>query len=85
MIEMDVRQEDIVDVGGIEPLLVECIEQQGHAVVRARVDKCSAAALDDKMAGVLDRPQVLGIDGDDAIVQCRDVGVFTQVWSSRGP
>lgn len=84
MVEVNVRQKDEVDVGGFEGLLPQSIEQQGHGIVCARIDEGAAAVLYNEVARVLDRAQVLGIDGNDAIVKYRNLCVLIQAALSRG-
>ena len=84
MVEVNVRQKDEVDVGRFEGLLPQSIKQQGHGVVCARIDEGAAAVFYNEVARVLDRAQVLGIDGNNAIVKRRNLCVLIQAALSRG-
>ena len=83
MVEMNVRQENKVDVGDIEALLTQRIQQQRYGIVGAGIDERAAALFDDEVTGVLQRAQIFSVDGDDAIVECRYVRALIQAWSSR--
>ncbi len=67
MIEVNVGQEDVVDVPGLEVALRERIEQQRHAGIRAGIDECGAAVGNHQVAGVGRRTKVKGVDGNDAV------------------
>ena len=66
MIEVYVSQEHGINVGNVEIVLRQRVEQQRHGTVRAGIDEGRATVLDDQMAGIVMRPRVLGIDRDDA-------------------
>ena len=84
MIEVNVRQEHVVDVRDVETLLPKGVEQQWYGIVGAGINERPTAALDNQVARVLERTQVFRVDGDDAIVECRRVRVLIQAASSRG-
>jgi hypothetical protein len=71
MIEMNMCQEDKVDIGSVEVLLLQRIEKPRHGIVRARVNKSTPAALYDEVTRILQRPEVLGINGENAIAEHR--------------
>ena len=52
VIEVNVGQEDVVDVLGLEVVLVECVEQQRHAEVGAGIDERGAALRDHQVTGI---------------------------------
>jgi len=79
MVEVNVRQEYKIDSGWFQPLLLQGIQQQRYAVIGARIDKRAPTALRDQVTGILNRAKVLGIDGDNAIVEGCYLGVTTQV------
>jgi hypothetical protein len=81
VIEMNVRQEDVVNIRNVKVLLSERVEQQRYRVVRARIDERGVATFHDQVARVLQWAQVFGIDGNDAIVEGGYVGALTQVYS----
>ena len=62
----------IVDIPDIEVLLAKCFNKQRHAAVDASIHKGGPAVFDDQVARIVQQSGVLGIDGDDAIVErCR--------------
>ena len=67
MIEVNVGQEHVVDVAGLEVVLSECIEQQGYAGIRAGIDKSGAATRHHQVTGIEGRSHIKGIDGNDAV------------------
>ena len=69
VVEVNVCQEYVVDVGDVKVVLLQRTEQQRDAVINPGVDERRATLLDDQVAGILQRTRVLGIDGDDAIVE----------------
>ena len=71
MIEVYVCQENIVDRTRVEVLLAQRIEQQRHAGVGAGIDKRGAPVRDQQVARVEQRPDVVGVDGRDAITHFR--------------
>jgi hypothetical protein len=85
MIEVNMRQEDKVHVTDVEILLSQPIEKKGHAGVRAGIDKGSPAALNNEVTRVLQRPEILRIDGKNAIIERGYMCVTSQAWWSRGP
>jgi len=64
-------EENEIDVLRIEVLLPQSIDQERHAVIRSGVNERRSAALNDQVAGILQWPRVLGIDGKNAIVKLR--------------
>ena len=80
MIEVDVRQENVVDVADVATLLTKPVEKKRYAVVGARVDEGAAPVFHNQVAGILQWAQVLGIDGDDAIVEDGCAGLSIQAW-----
>ena len=76
------RQEDEIDVAGVEVLLAQTVEKQGDAGVCPGIDESAPATFNNQMARVLQRPEILRIDGNDAIVECGDVRVTSQAWWS---
>ena len=53
MIQVDVRQEHVIDVGDVETLLPQPVEQQRYAVVGAGIDERAATVFHDQVAGIL--------------------------------
>jgi hypothetical protein len=80
MIEVDMGQENKVDVGNVQALLRQRIQQQRHGCVGTGIDECATALFDDQVARVLQRAQVFGVDGKDAIVESGYVRAFIQAW-----
>jgi hypothetical protein len=68
VIEMNVCQENIIDVDGIQALLPQGVEQQRNAVVGAGIHECATPLLDNQVARILNRAQIFRVDGDNAIV-----------------
>ena len=67
MVEMHMCQEQVVDVSSIDIGLPQRIQQQRHAVVCSCVDKSGAACLNNEVAGVEQRADIVRIDGEYAI------------------
>lgn len=67
------REENEIDVLGIEILLPQSIVQERHTVIRSGVNERRSAALNDQVAGILQWPRVLGIDSKNAIVKLRNL------------
>ena len=74
VIEMHVGRDDEVDRVAREPGGGERGEQARHRVVGAGVDEGGAAALDDQVRGVEERPVKAGVDDTDAVGQRFDEG-----------
>jgi hypothetical protein len=50
---MNVRQENVVDFANIQVLLTQAVQQQRDAIVRAGINECAPAALDNEVTRVL--------------------------------
>ena len=72
VVEMDVGRDDVVDRVDVEAGAGERGEQARHRVVGAGVDEGGAAALDDQVGGVEERPMKAGVDDVDAVRQRLD-------------
>ena len=72
VVQVDMSQENIVDVRHVEIHRAQRIQKQWYAVVGSGIDERAAPVLDDQVAGVLQRPQVLGVDGNDAAANVSD-------------
>ncbi len=68
VIEVYVGEKNVIDLADVDVLLVQCVNQERHAAVRTGIDKRRTAILNDEVAGVLQRPRILRVDGRDAIV-----------------
>jgi hypothetical protein len=53
MIEMNVRQENVINVTDIQVLLTQTVQQEGDAIVRAGINECTPAILDNEVTRVL--------------------------------
>jgi len=69
MVEVNMRQEDKINIANAEALLFEGIQKKRHRRIGARIDERTVTTFDDQVAGILDWAQILGVDGDDAIVK----------------
>ena len=78
MIKVNVREKNEIDVADIEVLLMQCVDQQRHAVVCSGIDERGALAFYDQMAGVLQGPRVLRIDGGDAVIELGRLGAMAR-------
>ena len=67
VVEVDVGRDDVVDGVDVEPCGGERGEQARHRMVRAGIDERRAAALDDQVGGVEERPMKAGVDDVDAV------------------
>lgn len=67
------RQKHIVDICRIDVLAAQPIEQQRHAVIDAGVDESAVAILNDQVAGIEQRPNVIGIDCRYAVFELGDM------------
>src|SRR5438105_4864 len=72
VVEMDVRRDDVVDRVDADPGALERGEQARHGVVGTGVDEGGAAALDDQVGGVEERPVKAGVDDADAVADPLD-------------
>ncbi len=70
VVKVHVREKDVVDVAHIQILLGQCIKKKRYAVVDTRIDECRPATVVYKVARILQRAGVFGVDGDDAIIEC---------------
>ena len=74
MVQMHMREENIIDVGRIDAFGGEGAEQIRNGEMRAGVDECGAAVIDDEVTGIEPRAQMLGVDRKnarpDALVGC---------------
>ena len=75
MVKMDVCEENKIDVGNIKVMLVQRVDEQRNAIVGAGIDKRGPAALNDQMAGILQRSGVFRVDSSDAVIELRRLGV----------
>lgn len=66
MIEMHVRENDVVDGIDIQVRIGECGEQIRHRKMRAGIDESGMTFGHDEMARIEARTDILGVDGDDA-------------------
>jgi len=69
VIEVYVRQENVVNITNIEVLLFEAIQQKWHAEVCAGVNESSSAAFDNQVTCIKQRSNVVGINGCNAMIQ----------------
>jgi hypothetical protein len=58
--------------------LSQPVDQKRDAVICTGIDERGAPALNDQVAGILQRPRVFGIDGDNAIVEFRRLGAVAR-------
>jgi len=85
VVKVYVCQKNEVDVANTQAPLVQSVEQVRNAVVRAGIDEGAPTVFNDQVARILQRPQVLRIDGEDAIVERSYMRWITQALWSRGP
>jgi hypothetical protein len=71
VVKVHVRKKDVVDVAGVKIVLSQGIKKKGNAVVDTRIDECCPATVVYKVARILTRAGVFGVDGNDAIIECR--------------
>jgi hypothetical protein len=69
MIEMYVRQKNVIDVTAVDAFLAQRFQEQGDARVDAGIDEGCASVVDDQVTGIEQWPHVVGVDGGDAVVQ----------------
>ncbi len=67
VVEVDVGRDDVVDGVDVESCGGEGGEQARHRMVRAGIDERRAAALDDQVGGVEERPMKARVDDVDAV------------------
>jgi hypothetical protein len=67
MVEVNVRQQNVLDGRARDAERFQRSQQIGHRVIRADVDECSAAAVLNDVGRRVSWMQVLGIDGRDSI------------------
>ena len=67
MVEVHVRQEQVVDVSRIDIPLAQGSEQEGDAVVGTGIDEGGTPPGNDQVARIEPWPHVLGVYGDDAV------------------
>ena len=78
VIEMNMRQEHVVNIGDVEIPLVQRVDQQWHAVIGASINKGGPTTRNNQVAGILDWAQILRIDGDDTVVKFRYLCAMTR-------
>lgn len=87
MIKMDVRQENVGNIGRLQLCLVQTVKQQGNAFVGTGIDKGCDAVSNDQVTCIQQRPSVLGVDGRDAVIENAGRGArqaLIPLWSFRG-
>ena len=74
VVEVHVGRDHVVDRVGRQAGGVERGEQARHRMVGAGIDEGGAAAFDDQVGGVEERPMKAGVDDVDAVAEGRDEG-----------
>jgi hypothetical protein len=68
MVEMYVCEKHVVNIGYVEILLREGIQQKWDAAIHAGVDVRCAPRFNDKVTRVVQQTLIFGINSDDAVV-----------------
>ena len=68
VIEVNVREENVVDIRNAEALLLQRVKQERNTVVRSSIHERSTTALYDQVTRILQGSRILSIDGGDAII-----------------
>ena len=69
MVQVNVRQKNIIDIVCSQALLMQRINQQRYAVIRSGINERRAPGLNDQVTRVLLWTRKLRIDGSNAIVK----------------
>ena len=67
MVQMNMGEHEVVDLGRVDVVLGQRLQQKRHRMLTAGVDEGGAAAVEDQMAGIHVRPHVAGVDGEDSV------------------
>jgi hypothetical protein len=73
MVEMDVCRQHPVDLLAPDPTGVERCEQVRHGQRRARVYERGTSVVQEQVAGIETRPDIVGVDGRDAVRKVRQL------------
>ena len=69
MIQVYVGEKNVVNVCPIDSLEGQNFEQAGNTVCCPGIDECRPPPMDEQMARIHERPNVLRVYGSDAIVE----------------
>jgi hypothetical protein len=69
VIEVHVRQKNVVNIGDVKILPGEGVQQKWDAAVNAGVNIRGTTFLDDQMARIVQQAHIFSINRDDAVVK----------------